>query len=253
MKKYKKLLIVIALLLIIGFIEITNIIPIGILEKNSATTVQAYTHNPDNILDNVYEKDGLTILPFIFESPYETIQKEYLIEQFQKAGIDIKNKDSLGSIIETGNEIRTDTKTYTVLIFGDVDQNGIVNSFDALSIVEHIVYGKSSELKGICKIAANVENDSDNLDSFDALRIVEFIIGKEKKLVLNEPDSMSKNKLVPEYEVPTGLIAKYGQTLADVKLPEGFTFEVPLNTLVGEIGINKFTVTYTIQKIKIYY
>jgi hypothetical protein len=93
MKKYKKLLIVIALLLIIGFIEITNIIPIGILEKNSATTVQAYTHNPDNILDNVYEKDGLTILPFIFESPYETIQKEYLIEQFQKAGIDIKNKD----------------------------------------------------------------------------------------------------------------------------------------------------------------
>ena len=45
MKKYKKVLIVIALLLVIGFIEITNIIPIGILQKNSATTVQAYTHN----------------------------------------------------------------------------------------------------------------------------------------------------------------------------------------------------------------
>ena len=156
MKKYKKLLIVINLLLIIAIMEIANIIPVGLLRLNTGTTVQAYTHNPDNILNNVYEKDGLTILPFILESPFEMIQKTFVIDEFQKAGIDIKNKDSLGSIVVTGNEIVTNTKTYTVLIFGDVDQNGTVNSFDALSIIEHIVYVKNSELKGICKLAANV-------------------------------------------------------------------------------------------------
>ena len=243
MRKYKKPLIVITLLLIIAIIEIANIIPIGLLQINS-TTVQAYTHNADNILSNVYEKDGLTILPFIFDNPNQMIYKTYIIEQFQQVGINIKNQESLGSTIVTGNEIETDDKTYTVLIFGDVDQNGIVNSFDALSIVEHIVYGKSSELKGICKLAANVENDSDNLDSFDALRIIEFVIGREKKLVLNEPDSTITNKLVPEYEVPTGLTATEGQTLADVKLPEGFTFVAPPDTSVGKKGINKFTVIY---------
>lgn len=245
MKNIKKTLIVITLLLIIGIMEITNIIPIGLLQKDGATTVQAYTHNPDNILNNVYEKDGLTILPFIFESPFKMIQKSFVIEQFQQAGINIKNQESLGSTIVTGNQIITNNKTYTVLIFGDVDQNGIVDSFDALSIIEHIVYGGSSELKGISKLAANVENDSDNLDSFDALRITEFIIGKENKLVLNEPESMAKDKLVPEYEVPTGLTATKGQTLADVKLPAGFSFAAPLDTPVGEIGTHTFTVIYT--------
>ena len=245
MKNIKKTLIVITLLLIIGIMEITNIIPIGLLQKDGATTVQAYTHNPDNILNNVYEKDGLTILPFIFDSPSQMIQKSFIIEQFQQAGISIKNQESLGNTIVTGNQIITNNKTYTVLIFGDVDQNGIVDSFDALSIIEHIVYGGSSELKGICKLAANVENDSDNLDSFDALRITEFVIGKEKKLVLNEPESMAKDKLVPEYEVPTGLTATKGQTLADVKLPAGFSFAAPLDTPVGEIGTHTFTVIYT--------
>lgn len=245
MKNIKKTLIVITLVLIIGIMEVTNIIPIGLLQKNGATTVQAYTHNPDNILNNVYEKDGLTILPFIFYSPSQMIQKSFVIEQFQQAGISIKNQESLGSTIVTGNEIVTDNKTYTVLIFGDVDQNGTVNSFDALSIVEHIVYGKSSELKGICKLAANVENDSDNLDSFDALRIIEFVIGREKKLVLNEPESIAKDKLVPEYKVPEGLTATKGQTLADVKLPKGFTFAAPLDTPVGEVGTHTFTVIYT--------
>ena len=245
MRKYRKTLIVISLLLIIAIMEIANIIPIGLLQINTATTVKAYTHNPDNILNNVYEKDGLTILPFIFENPYQMIDKSYIIEQFKQAGINIKNQESLGSTIVTGNEIKTDDKTYTVLIFGDVDQNGIVNSFDALSIVEHIVYGKNSEIKGVCKLAANVENNSDNLDSFDALRIIEFVIGREKRLVLNEPDSMTQNKLVPEYKVPEGLTAAEGQTLADVKLPDGFTFEDPLDTSVGKAGENKFKVTYT--------
>jgi len=245
LKNIKKTIVVIALVLIIGIMEITNIIPIALLQKNGATTVQAYTHNPNNILNNVYEKDGLTILPFIFDNPFQMIYKSYIIEQFQQAGINIKNQESLGNIIVTGNEIKTNDKTYTILIYGDVDQNGIVNSFDALSIVEHIVYGNNSEIKGICKLAANVENDSDNLDSFDALRIIEFVIGREKKLVLNEPESMSTNKLKPEYKVPEGLTAIKGQTLADVKLPEGFTFAAPLDTPVGDVGTNKFTVIYT--------
>lgn len=52
-------------------------------------------------------------------------------------------------------------------------------------------------------------------------------------------------KINPEYNIPNGLIAIYGQTLKDISLPDGFSWEQDLTTSVGEIGENKFTVKYT--------
>ena len=49
----------------------------------------------------------------------------------------------------------------------------------------------------------------------------------------------------PKYTVPTGLTATYGQTLEDVELTEGFSWEDPLTTSVGNVGNNTFKVTYT--------
>lgn len=56
--------------------------------------------------------------------------------------------------------------------------------------------------------------------------------------------SYTIGKATPTYNVPTGLTAVYGQTLADVTLPSGFTFESPLSTSVGNAGDNEFLVTY---------
>ena len=53
------------------------------------------------------------------------------------------------------------------------------------------------------------------------------------------------NPADPSYTVPTGLEAIEGQTLADVTLEEGFSFEDPLTTPVGAVGDNEFSVTYT--------
>ncbi len=49
----------------------------------------------------------------------------------------------------------------------------------------------------------------------------------------------------PDYTAPTGLKATMGDTLADVALPEGFSWEASENTAVGEIGDHNFTVKYT--------
>jgi len=57
--------------------------------------------------------------------------------------------------------------------------------------------------------------------------------------------SIKVGKLTPEYEVPTGLTAKVGQTLADVALPSGFSWQDPTSTSVGSAGINRFKVVYT--------
>ena len=48
----------------------------------------------------------------------------------------------------------------------------------------------------------------------------------------------------PTYTVPANLTAKYGQTLADVVLPAGFTWD-DQTASVGEIGVNTFKATFT--------
>ena len=51
-------------------------------------------------------------------------------------------------------------------------------------------------------------------------------------------------KAVPEYEAPKNLNAVYGQTLKDVTLLDGFTWEDPSQS-VGNAGTNKFKAVYT--------
>ncbi len=57
--------------------------------------------------------------------------------------------------------------------------------------------------------------------------------------------SVNVNKAVPSYTVPTGLAATYGDTLSDVTLPTGFTWQDAGTTSVGNAGTNQFKVTFT--------
>ena len=54
----------------------------------------------------------------------------------------------------------------------------------------------------------------------------------------------------PDYVIPTDLQVTYGSTLADITLPEGFTFQDELTTSVGEVGQQTFLVTYTPEDTK---
>ena len=53
------------------------------------------------------------------------------------------------------------------------------------------------------------------------------------------------SKATPVYELPKDLTAVYGQTLKDVALPEGFSWQDPEDTAVGNAGSNTFKATYT--------
>ena len=52
-------------------------------------------------------------------------------------------------------------------------------------------------------------------------------------------------KATPAYTVPTGLTATYGDTLADVALPDDWSWNDPDTTSVGNVGNNTFSATYT--------
>ena len=54
----------------------------------------------------------------------------------------------------------------------------------------------------------------------------------------------SITQATPTYDVPTGLTAKYGQTLADISLPTGWAWENDTQS-VGSVGEHTFKATYT--------
>lgn len=52
-------------------------------------------------------------------------------------------------------------------------------------------------------------------------------------------------QLDPEYVIPSGLVATFGDTLSNIALPLGFSFEADGSTPVGEVGERIFTLTFT--------
>jgi len=59
-------------------------------------------------------------------------------------------------------------------------------------------------------------------------------------------DTFTIAKATPAADAPTGLTAAYGDTLADVQLPAGWTWKDAATTEVGTVdGTNEFTVIYT--------
>lgn len=191
MSKVKKVLLV-NLILMILMSSLSAGIP------GYINVVTAYSHKPNNILENVFKNDKLTILPFIPENSDEVVKKSYIVEQFKIAREEIQNISNLKDIIVTGDIIKTKSNTYTVVIYGDVNGDGYADTFDAQKILLHDVYGGEHTLKGIYLLAANVKNDDNEVDAFDAQRILKFDVGTEKRLVVNEPASMKEtDKEVP--------------------------------------------------------
>ena len=80
---------------------------------------------------------------------------------------------------------------------------------------------------GAYRVKAMLDEDADNASAESAY--VNFTIAKAD----------------PSYNIPQNLEAIEGQTLADVTLPEGFTWDADETTSVGNPGTNTFNVTYT--------
>ncbi|MCI9413487.1 MAG: hypothetical protein HFJ31_03150, partial [Clostridia bacterium] len=130
-------------------------------------------------------------------------------------------------------KLKYDGMTHSIEI---VPAEGIVG----MGTVENIVYvsretGDQTTTEpteiGIYDIRATVANDGTNYKSRGT-----FTIGR-----------LTIEKGTPSYVVPTGLHATVGQTLAEVELPSGFSWELPETTSVGDVNAegNEFTVKYT--------
>ena len=155
MKKGKKLLVLSTLLgIAIG--------AGGIIEYHDATQkvhnkeIMAYKQDATNILDNVYTKDGKKLLPIIYTQSNKNITRNKIISDFKAKGLTIKN--TVPENIGTGTQIITDKATYEVVIYGDINGDGNVDTFDAQLALLNFVYGGEYKLTGSKEIAGNVLN-----------------------------------------------------------------------------------------------
>lgn len=69
----------------------------------------------------------------------------------------------------------------------------------------------------------------------------ENAVFKAKEIIFH----LTITKMTPDYTIPSGLTATYGQTLANVSLPAGFTWQASTATSVGNAGSNTFQVIFT--------
>jgi len=87
---------------------------------------------------------------------------------------DINGKEKTEEVLATGDKVSIstvdDSKIYTVLIYGDVDGNGLVDKLDYLAVLRH--YYNYKKYTGVYSVAADVNRDAvvDKLDYLAILR-----------------------------------------------------------------------------------
>lgn len=263
-------------LLIAGTVVAMSIGTAGIMNINNMqkeenkVTIQAYNHTPANILDNVFERNNVKYLPFIYDSPMlddeitpRTISKTEVVNAFASRNLEVEF--STGDI-RTGTRIsvKGSSDVYTVVIYGDVDGDGCVDTFDAQAVVDYYINGEIG-LNEVCKIAANVDNDTDEIDTFDAQKIIDFYLGTTTKLVLNEPNHVVENDTTPPV-IKFGGQAVTGTQTKTLKV--GDTFNEPTVTATDDVdgdvtakivrtgdtvdtnAVGTYTITYTVSDTK---
>ena len=97
-------------------------------------------------------------------------------------GIDIKsanNQNKTNDIFKTGDKITITgsdgSKTYTAIIYGDVDGDGSISAVDYVKVKNKIIKGNS--INGVYYNAADVNKDG-SVDAVDYVKIKNHILGK---------------------------------------------------------------------------
>ena len=85
-----------------------------------------------------------------------------------------KTSDRIGTGDIVKITVSGNTSTYTVIIFGDVNGDGIINALDLLKIQKHII--GASTLKDPYLKAANIKR-SGMLSALDLLKVQKYLMG----------------------------------------------------------------------------
>lgn len=115
------------------------------------------------------------VVPYILNAgdkvTIKDLKNEFNITTFN--GNSVLSEDT---VVGTGDKFKSGNTTYTVIVYGDTNGDGLVDSDDAFDMLSHYVGNKT--LNGIYLEAANVEDTNrSDVDSDDAYRTKGFYVG----------------------------------------------------------------------------
>ena len=100
------------------------------------------------------------------------IDGEYIIIAPNTAITDIPKATLVGDVLGTGAKVKVEDKEYTLVVKGDCNGDGVIDSADLLKVVKH--------LKNLSKVQIEKAADTNNdgiIDSADLLKIVKHLKG----------------------------------------------------------------------------
>lgn len=112
---------------------------------------------------------GLTVEDFIKEA-----SSKYTVTVTNANGSSISGKTKIG----TGSKIKiivgNTTYEYTVIMFGDLNGDGIINSADLLKMRQHLL--ETNKLSGVFEKSANTTRDNTGINSADLLKMRQHLL-----------------------------------------------------------------------------
>lgn len=193
----------------------------GLLATNAMGVVSAATANDQITTEpvGVYKKlvEGKTIVPFVLTNRDDVLtikdikeSKEFNITKFNGLSISDEN-----TVVGTGDTFTSNGQEYTVVVYGDVDGNGKINSTDALQLEKHIT--GIEKLDAVQQEAADIVNNA-KLNSTDSLTIKKYVVGLTDEIIDVLPEK-EEEVINSNYEIQVnenGMINR--QTAANTKL-----------------------------------
>ena len=116
----------------------------------------------------------------------------------------IEIKNSNGEAIEdtanikTGDKIQTGTEEYETIIYGDSNKDGTICGEEDIKTIVNDYLGKN-KLQGIEKIAANLANEDEKLDTDDIMKMIKVYNGKSTNIIDKEPEGNIEPKKISDY------------------------------------------------------
>ena len=113
-------------------------------------------------------------------------------------------KNSSGQIIEdtanikTGDKIQVGTDEYEVILYGDSNKDGTICGTEDIMTIVNDYLGKN-KLEGIEKIAANLANGDEKLDTDDIMKMIKVYNGESTNIVDKVPEGSIEPKKISDY------------------------------------------------------
>lgn len=240
--------------------EVTNTTPVGEYAITGTWTNENYNVT---FVDGVYSITAKALTEEDIKELGITFENDSFVYDGESHSISVTNLPEGFDVSYTNNDkVNVDVYEVVATVTGNENYTGTVELKATMTITAKEVsvvwegstftYNGTKQLptataEGV-EITVNVkEGNSIDAGSYTA---VASTTDKNYKLA-NTEYNYEITKATPSYTVPTDLEAEEGQTLGDIELPEGFTFEEDLDTVLEE-GEYKKPVTYTPEDTKNY-